>query len=121
MTSTDSSPKTISYFMLRQDSTTETASLAIDELKIGSTLDFVLDVIEFDDLEVVIYPNPVKTKLNFYGLTSPVQATVFDMLGKRQLESEVINSLDVSSLKSGLYMVEIENENSSKVFNIVKQ
>ena len=43
------------------------------------------------------------------------------MLGKRQLESEVINSLDVSSLKSGLYMVEIENENSSKVFNIVKQ
>ena len=101
--------------------TTETASLAIDELKIGSTLDFVLDVIEFDDLEVVIYPNPVKTKLNFYGLTSPVQATVFDMLGKRQLESEVINSLDVSSLKSGLYMVEIENENSSKVFNIVKQ
>lgn len=121
MTSTDSSPKTISYFMLRQDSTTETASLAIDELKIGSTLDFVLDVIEFDDLEVVIYPNPVKTKLNFSGLTSPVQATVFDMLGKRQLESEVINSLDVSSLKSGLYMVEIENENSSKVFNIVKQ
>ena len=33
------------------------------------------------------------------------------MLGKRQLESKVINKLlDVSSLKSGLYMVEIKNE-----------
>ena len=121
MTSTDSSPKTISYFMFRQDSTSETASLEIDELKIGSTLDFVLDVIEFDDLEIVIYPNPVQTKLNFSGLTSPVQATVFDMLGKRQLQSEVINSLDVSSLKSGLYMVEIKNENNAKVFNILKK
>jgi hypothetical protein len=121
MTSTDSTPKTISYFMLRQDSTNETASLEIDELKIGSTLDFVLDVIEFDDLEIVIYPNPVQTKLNFSGLTSPVQATVFDMLGKRQLQSKVTNSLDVSQLKSGLYMVEIKNENSAKVFNILKK
>ena len=121
MTSTDSSPETISYFMFRQDSTSETASLEIDELKIGSTLDFVLDVIEFDDLEIVIYPNPVQTKLNFSGLTSPVQATIFDMLGKRQLQSEVTNSLDVSQLKSGLYMVEIKNENSAKVFNILKK
>jgi len=43
------------------------------------------------------------------------------MLGKRQLQSEVINSLDVSSLKSGLYMVEIKNENNAKVFNILKK
>ena len=121
MTSTDSSPKTISYFMFRQDSTQETASLEIDELKIGSTLDFVLDIIEFDDLEIVIYPNPVQTKLNFSGLTSPVQATVFDMLGKRHLQSKVTNTLDVSQLKSGLYMVEIKNENSAKVFNILKK
>lgn len=121
MTSTVLTPKTISYFMLRQDSTKETASLEIDELKIGSTLDFVLDVIEFDDLEIVIYPNPVQTKLNFTGLTSPVQATVFDMLGKRHLQSKVTNTLDVSQLKSGLYMVEIKNENSAKVFNILKK
>ena len=43
------------------------------------------------------------------------------MLGKRQLQSQVINTLDVSLLKSGLYMVEIKNENSSKVFNILKK
>ena len=71
--------------------------------------------------DVKVYPNPVETKLNFTGLTTPVQATVFDMLGKRQLQSKVTNTLDVSQLKSGLYMVEIKNENSAKVFNILKK
>ncbi len=75
----------------------------------------------FDEIELEIYPNPVQSKLNFSALTSPVQATVFDMLGKRQLQSEVTNSLDVSSLKSGLYMLEIKNENNTKVFNILKK
>ena len=83
--------------------------------------DLTLSIISFDNLELAIYPNPVQTKLNFLGLSSPVQATVFDMLGKRQLQSEVTNSLDVSQLKSGLYMVEIKNENSAKVFNILKK
>lgn len=78
-------------------------------------------IFDFGNLSVKVYPNPVQTKLNFSGLTSPVQATVFDMLGKRQLQSEVTNSLDVSQLKSGLYMVEIKNENSAKVFNILKK
>ena len=80
-----------------------------------------LSIFNFNNQVVKVYPNPVQTKLNFSGLTSPVKATVFDMLGKRQLQSEVINSLDVSSLKSGLYMVEIKNENNAKVFNILKK
>ena len=80
-----------------------------------------LTISNFDGVDVAVFPNPVKTILNFSGLTSPVQVTVFDMLGKRQLQSEVTNSLDVSQLKSGLYMVEIKNENSAKVFNIIKK
>jgi hypothetical protein len=43
------------------------------------------------------------------------------MLGKLHLQSEVTNSLDVSALKSGLYMIEIKNETSSKVFKMLKQ
>lgn len=81
----------------------------------------LLSIVDFNGVDVAVYPNPVQTKLNFSGLRSPVQATVFDMLGKRQLKSEVTNSLDVSQLKSGLYMVEIKNENSAKVFNILKK
>jgi hypothetical protein len=73
------------------------------------------------DLDFVIYPNPVQTKVNFLGLTSPVKVTVYDILGKRQLQSEVINSLDVSKLRPGLYVVEIKNENITKSFNILKR
>ncbi len=76
---------------------------------------------KIEELDFVIYPNPAEIKVNFIGLISPVKVTVFDMLGKRQLQSEVIYSLDVSSLKPGLYMVEIKNENSAKVFNILKK
>lgn len=83
--------------------------------------DAVLSTFSFENQLIEVYPNPVDTKLNFSGLTTPVQATVFDMLGKRQLQSEVINTLDVSQLKSGLYMIEIKNENSAKVFNILKK
>ena len=83
--------------------------------------DVTLSKFSFDKVEVSVYPNPVQSVLNFSGLTSPVKATVFDMLGKRLLQTKVTNSLDVSSFNSGLYMVEIKNENSSKVFNIVKQ
>ena len=83
--------------------------------------DATLSIFGFENQRVKVYPNPVEVLLNFSGLTSPVQATVFDMLGKRQLQSEVINSLDVSSLKPGLYMVEIKNESSAKVFNILKK
>jgi hypothetical protein len=73
------------------------------------------------DLDFVIYPNPVQTKVNFLGLTSPVKVTVYDILGKRQLQSEVINSLDISKLRPGLYVVEIKNENITKSFNFLKR
>ena len=80
-----------------------------------------LSIFDFDNQVVKVYPNPVETTLNFSGLNVPVQATVFDMLGKLHIQSEVTNSLDVSALKSGLYMIEIKNETSSKVFKMLKQ
>ena len=83
--------------------------------------DVTLSVMSFNVTQLNIYPNPTETTLNFSGLNAPVQATVFDMLGKLHLQSEVTNSLDVSALKSGLYMIEIKNETSSKVFKMLKQ
>jgi len=68
-----------------------------------------------------IYPNPTETTLNFSGLNVPVQASVFDMLGKLHIQTEVTNTLDVSALKSGLYMVEIKSKTSSKVFKVLKR
>lgn len=83
--------------------------------------DVTLSKFSFDKVEVSVYPNPVQSTLNFSGLTSPIKATVFDMLGKRLLQTEVTNRLELGHLKSGIYMVKINSENSSKIFNIVKE
>ena len=83
--------------------------------------DVTLSVISFNETQFNIYPNPTETTLNFSGLNEPVQASVFDMLGKLYVQTEVTNTLDVSALKSGLYMIEIKNETSSKVFKMLKQ
>ena len=83
--------------------------------------DTTLDISNFEAADFYVYPNPVENNLNFSGLTSSVQTSVFDMLGKLHLQTEVTNTLDVSVLKSGLYMVEIKNEKSSKVFKMLKK
>jgi len=83
--------------------------------------DTTLDISNFEAADFYVYPNPVENNLNFSGLTSSVQASVFDMLGKLHLQTEVTNTLDVSGLKAGLYMIEIKNETSSKVFKMLKQ
>jgi hypothetical protein len=77
-------------------------------------------IIKFDNAEVSVYPNPVHSNLNFIGLSVAVQASVYDMTGRLYFKKEVTNTLDVSSLKAGIYMVKIQNESGSKVFNILK-
>ena len=83
--------------------------------------DITLTAISFDKIQLNLYPNPAQTTLNLSGYSSPVKISVLDMLGKQHIETEVINTLDVSALKPGFYMVEIKNETRSKVFKIIKQ
>ena len=80
-----------------------------------------LSTFDFADQIIKVYPNPVNSSLNISGLNAPVQASVFDMLGKLHIQSEVTKTLDVSSLKSGLYMIEIKNATNAKVFKMIKK
>ena len=112
----------ITQFAFRQSTSSVNETIIIDNLNIGQTFNSTLSSDDrLQTLNFNIYPNPVENNLNFSGLTSSVQASVFDMLGKLHLQTEVTNTLDVSGLKSGLYMVEIKNETSSKVFKMLKQ
>ena len=112
----------ITQFAFRQSTSSVNETIIIDNLKIGQTFNSTLSSDDrLQTLNLNIYPNPTQTTLNFSGLNAPVQASVFDMLGKLHIQTEVTNTLDVSALKSGLYMVEIKNETSSKVFKMLKQ
>ena len=77
-------------------------------------------IIKFNNTEIYVYPNPVKSDLNFAGLKGTVRAYVYDVTGRLFLQKEVNSSLDVRSLKAGIYIVKIENESGLNIFNILK-
>jgi len=100
---------------------TEDSERIVYDQNIGQTFGSTLSNDDgLHEINMNIYPNPVKSILNFSGLANSVQASVYDMTGRLYFQKEVTNTLDVSSLKAGIYMVKIENESGSKVFNILK-
>ena len=120
LTDTDASPGNISRFAFRQDSNGETPDMTVDELRIGTTWADVtpttLSNNEFDLDKVSIYPNP--TDSGFVTINSTTNGTldvqVFDLLGK-QVKNETLtnNTLDVSNLNTGMYIVKITQNNAS--------
>ncbi|MFC4722004.1 T9SS type A sorting domain-containing protein [Geojedonia litorea] len=70
------------------------------------------------DKNILIYPNPTKTELNFKGFSENVDVTVYDILGKNVMnESLKINaSLDVSKLHNGIYILKLKGFDSTYKF-----
>ncbi|MGK0323680.1 MAG: hypothetical protein ACJAR4_001723, partial [Psychroserpens sp.] len=78
------------------------------------------DEINLDTLN--IYPNPANNVLNFKGFSSEIlNLQVFDILGKSVLTASIEQngSLDISTLKRGLYIITFENINST--YKFIKQ
>ena len=73
---------------------------------------------------VVIYPNPVKDIINIetpVDLTSRI-ATVFDITGKKVLNKKLVNNtLDVSNLASGSYVLRLESNGKSISKKFIKE
>ena len=83
-----------------------------------------LAVTEFEMNGIQIYPNPTVNIINFslVGLhKTPV--TVVDVNGKVVLNSIISseNNIDVSSLKSGVYFIQMTVENTSQSYKFVKR
>jgi len=72
----------------------------------------------------VFYPNPVKDilYLNHIQLT---KASVYSVLGQlidtKSFENSSTNTLDFSSLESGIYLVVLENDSQQKTIKVIKE
>ena len=80
------------------------------------------DFDDFNTLDMSLYPNPVDG--NYVTIQTPIngvkEVEVFDILGKRVLNTNLISdSLDISELNSGVYMVKVTVENQSKVSKLI--
>lgn len=78
--------------------------------------DITLSNTEFEISTFSIYPNPTNTGLVTINSKNNAAITVtgFDILGKQVLNTNVVNNtLDVSNLKAGMYILKISQDNTS--------
>ena len=84
--------------------------------------DLVLSNEGFDLQKFSIYPNPTNIGEVTISTTnsSPIQVKVYDILGK-QVQSETIsnNRLDVSSLRSGIYLLRLTQDGNSSTKKLI--
>lgn len=82
-----------------------------------------MDVDEENLQEYKLYPNPTAGKVYIASEESLEEVTVFDEQGRRiKIYVEDDNSLDLSGLSSGIYFVQLQNENGiKKVKRVIKK
>lgn len=91
--------------------------------QIGVAWQSSLSVNDFDQLNIVLYPNPASTYINILGNKSNTDVDVCDILGKKILSKtidESQNIIDISQLKHGVYFLKIKGNNSSLTFKFIK-
>jgi hypothetical protein len=79
----------------------------------------ILDINKINFKAITMYPNPAVDMLYFIGLKANTNVSIFNVVGKLELEDTFIETLDITDLKPGLYFVKLENEN--KVFTLLKK
>ncbi|RKS01405.1 T9SS type A sorting domain-containing protein [Flavobacterium sp. 102] len=117
---------TVSNFILRQDSTTETPDVQIDELRIATDWAYVttsaLGIRQNDIAGLKVYPNPVSNGTLFIETATNVEktVTVYDILGKQVLNTTTSdNAINVSNLRGGVYVVKITEEGKTATRKLV--
>lgn len=72
----------------------------------------------------VFYPNPVKDILHLDNI-SLTKVSIYSMLGQlidtKSFENATSNTLDLSSLETGIYLIVLENDSQQKTIKIVKE
>lgn len=125
-THTGTDLSTINKFFFRQDSAGETPSVQIDALRIGTTwADVTSSNLSVNDNNIAglkMYPNPVNNGRLFIesAANAEKQVAVYDVLGKQVLNANTVSSeVNVSALKSGVYIVKITEEGKTATRKLV--
>lgn len=109
-------------FMFRQDSDTTTPTIVVDELRIDTTPNFNLGVAQNSISGLKLYPNPVSNGTLFIETVANAEktVTVYDVLGKIVLNASTTeNTVNVSSLRAGVYIVKITEEGKTATRKLV--
>jgi len=102
------------------------ASNSIDNIDVLSEIDLDLITLNTEILnkesDFKIYPNPVLSDLNIVGIDDvDFEISIFNLSGSLILTSSANQSISLSELVSGYYIVEISNEHNIYRKKIIKQ
>ncbi|RZJ68612.1 MAG: T9SS type A sorting domain-containing protein [Flavobacterium sp.] len=114
-TGTTAAPTQILSVAIRQggNATAGTGNFILDTIRVGSTWSFVtggtLGVADKNIAGLKLYPNPVTGgTLNVQtDLNDTKEVAIFDILGKQVVKATTESAVNVSSLKTGVYVVKI--------------
>ena len=82
------------------------------------------DVSDNELLNVSMYPNPTVDRLNISASNTIKNASIFNILGKKVMSLEInknSESIDVSSLASGIYLIKYSIDNAIGTAKFIKQ
>jgi hypothetical protein len=83
----------------------------------------ILDVVDIDTTNFVVYPNPLRDVLYVKGMLSVDRVSIFDLMGRNVLKATPNKSdfnLDVSNLNKGIYMVDLKSAGKTTTIKVVK-
>ena len=75
-------------------------------------------------LEISLYPNPAKGALNISALNTIKTAAIYNILGKLVMSIDInknSESIDVSNLSSGMYLIKYTIENATGTAKFIKE
>jgi hypothetical protein len=79
---------------------------------------------DVDDSNIGLYPNPCSETLFIKNIADEATVSIYDMNGRLVVNKKMSsdnNSIDVSALIHGVYMVKVLNANSVNTFKVIKK
>ena len=101
------------------------SAMEIDYVRVYQAASLSTNDNTVEEKEITIFPNPVDNQLQiqFANFSNTYQGTIYDLTGKKVHsfnKKAKKNSIDVSFLKSGFYILNIQSGGFSKNFKILK-
>lgn len=98
------------------------SSLLVDDLTFNSSSTGI-NKIEKSNSACTIFPNPVTNYFQINGLVSLVNVSIVDLSGKLLFTKEVMinEKINISSLKNGIYLMEIKTPEGIQSIKLIKE
>ncbi|NVJ89365.1 MAG: VCBS repeat-containing protein [Flavobacteriaceae bacterium] len=80
-----------------------------------------LNLNDQNQLDISIYPNPTSDIVYINGNYSQLKVGVFDILGKQLMNKSITNTIDISQLEKGVYILKLSDGSKLTTQRIIKK